>query len=280
MFSENVRVIRNQQGKEVIRKQCRPEHERQLMNQIRIYNLIKDIHGHDDFICGFIGNGVLQNGNFFIQLLHQPDAVDLNKVMLGSAPSSITDNFITGRNFLHTATHIIEAVRWLHRHGNVVHGDIKPANILIVPGNPPTARLIDFGFSIASTDSDSRLAGSPTYMPPELFTKFINKKKGQAVPVGVDEFKAYDLWALGLVLVLLIRRFTRISDPIVIQVADSIWNETLHHQIMSDEDGMWVKLTYVNNILQRVFPTHQLNLLVRNPHERFLRVNKKTTSQG
>lgn len=56
----------------------------------------------------------------------------------------------------------------------VLHGDVKPENILL-PGarqpGAPKAKLVDFGFAAVAGDlrPDEALAGSPEYMAPELW---------------------------------------------------------------------------------------------------------------
>ncbi len=67
------------------------------------------------------------------------------------------------------ATQVLRAIEAAHA-GNVVHCDIKPANILL-DQNSGTARLTDFGISYAAsrekTGHDKKYVGTPLYMSPE-----------------------------------------------------------------------------------------------------------------
>ncbi|UJW30558.1 WD40 repeat domain-containing serine/threonine protein kinase [Saccharothrix sp. AJ9571] len=82
---------------------------------------------------------------------------------------------------------ILAALDAAHRLG-VVHRDVKPGNIMVLPGDQ--VKLIDFG--IAHTMDDTRLTrdgimGSTAYMAPELFQ-------------GEEPAPASDLWSAGATL--------------------------------------------------------------------------------
>ncbi len=90
---------------------------------------------------------------------------------------------------------ILKGIAYLHE-VEVVHGDIKPANIL-VSSKLNVAKLCDFGLgrlrqhasmSLASQQigADSVLEGTPSYMAPECL---LNKKR----PVQCS-----DVWSLGI----------------------------------------------------------------------------------
>lgn len=81
----------------------------------------------------------------------------------------------------------LEALNAAHAIG-LVHRDVKPSNILVLPGDK--AKLVDFG--IAHAVDDTRLtrhgvAGTTGYMAPELFQ-------------GEASSPATDLWSLGATL--------------------------------------------------------------------------------
>lgn len=85
---------------------------------------------------------------------------------------------------------IARALEYIHSHG-VIHGDVKPSNILITESGEPL--LSDFGLAQIGNDSiegvlsPSNGVGTPAYMAPEQF-------QGQTV-----DFRA-DIYALGTVL--------------------------------------------------------------------------------
>jgi serine/threonine protein kinase len=93
---------------------------------------------------------------------------------------------------------ILKNVKILHEN-NIIHGDIKPENILI--GNDYSLKIIDFGFSqklINNNNTIYNTEGSETYSPPEV-------KKASFT--GYDGIKS-DIFSLGVLLfVITVGRF-------------------------------------------------------------------------
>ncbi|CAM2009113.1 protein kinase domain-containing protein [Acanthopleuribacter pedis] len=78
---------------------------------------------------------------------------------------------------------VCEGLRAAHEEG-VVHGDIKPENIMLNTARG-VAKVMDFGVSrIAKGDEDNRVTGTPTYMAPEQFN-------GEMSPLS-------DIYAIGI----------------------------------------------------------------------------------
>ena len=83
------------------------------------------------------------------------------------------------------AGHVAVALSLAHRRA-VIHGDIKPANILITPEN--RVKLTDFGMArLASHQTDSAVRGTPAYWCPEQI-------------LGRAQDARSDLFSLGVVL--------------------------------------------------------------------------------
>lgn len=148
------------------------------------------------------------------------------------------------------------------------HGDIKPANILVVPSQEgsPTVRLIDFGFSSTPSDNSTKKLGTGLYMPPELLLKADDDA------LTVDEKYRYDYWALGLVLAEMLQKFgdnTQLDEfiTLVLRTNDS---EKTARTLLTD-DKIKPVLEHVNSLLQAEFPSYDMNLLDTNPSLRRLK---------
>ncbi|GLW06563.1 hypothetical protein Misp01_16930 [Microtetraspora sp. NBRC 13810] len=85
----------------------------------------------------------------------------------------------TGDRLHRLATAVVTALAAIHEAG-VIHRDLKPDNVLLGPDGP---RVIDFGVARTpemSLTSTGFVAGTPTYMPPEVF---VGQRAGPAADV-------------------------------------------------------------------------------------------------
>jgi len=82
---------------------------------------------------------------------------------------------------------ILNALRYLHFHG-VVHGDVKPQNVIVQPDSH-TVVLVDYGLSLIRPAADSSSKGyTPFYAPPEQIG-------------GMTLLPESDLYSLGMTMI-------------------------------------------------------------------------------
>ena len=104
---------------------------------------------------------------------------------LKNRPLSI-DNAIALGKFLHRAeAHLL--------HLGLVHGDIKPENILVYQRDGEAGvefKMVDFGSIVEIFSTNSR-AGTPTYLAPERFSESVINESTEIFSIGVTLY-----WAL------------------------------------------------------------------------------------
>ncbi len=125
-----------------------------------------------------------ENRSMRYYMMELVEGVNLQEY-LKNRPLSI-DNAIALGKFLHRAeAHLL--------HLGLVHGDIKPENILVYKKEGEAGvdfKMVDFG-SIVEIFSTSSRAGTPTYLAPERFSGSIINESTEIFSIGVTLY-----WAL------------------------------------------------------------------------------------
>src|ERR1051326_5927992 len=131
-------------------------------NIVKVYDLVID-DGRAGIVMELIGGGTLRR-------------------LIKAGPMS-------GEQVVELGRQLAQALRVAHD-SSVVHGDIKPENVLVVTADPLMVKLSDFGIArlvdvTASTTNAG--AGTPRYMAPEVAT-------------GDEVGRASDIYSLGVLL--------------------------------------------------------------------------------
>ena len=118
----------------------------------------------------------VDRGYHFIEMEYVPGAVSLRDWLVRKGPFEPlqTSNLVR---------QVVLALEAAHRSG-LVHRDVKPANVLLTPHGH--VKLADFGLARQSLSlARERLAGTPTFMAPELFRGAAASPQSDIYAVGV-----------------------------------------------------------------------------------------------
>ena len=130
---------------------------------------------------------------------------------------------------------LASALAHAHQRG-IVHGDLKPANVLIRNDGEPA--LIDFNLSQMIDDGPRRWSGGTlAYMAPEQLTALANHKPGTALPQA-------DIYALGLMMFEIIEGRLPFAGPFSSAEADLLaasrnrTGELVFQQVRAVDEGL------------------------------------------
>jgi serine/threonine-protein kinase len=178
--------------------------QRALNRPVAIKFMVPDLASEQGYVERFIAEARLA-----ASLIHSNVVAVFDYGVAGSVPYLVTE-FVAGRTLsdllkerpltveetVAIGRDVLDGLAAIHKLG-IVHRDIKPANIVVVPGSPPSAKILDFGIAKQTTGallgdsapktSTGLVMGTPEFMAPE-----------QAV--GDPLTPAADLYAFTLIL--------------------------------------------------------------------------------
>ena len=247
----------------VITKQSKtPEQDQSLRDQRAIYTYLNDIQGFQRHLSRILPRRTTgERQTLSMQSQDRSRVTDLFDLLTKTA---ITPEIATK-----IGMDLLDAITFLHDH-NVVHGDIKLENIIVNKDNH--VKLIDFGFSyMMGHHTKFKKRGTRSYFPPG----FLIKK-----PLDYYDILGYDLWATGIVLLVLIFISTSDKDE------QSTIGDVLG-PLLDPNSNDPITLTphmkrYVDAVLERWFPKYELKLFETHPLDRYLvmRATPPTQAQG
>ena len=125
--------------------------------------------------------GELENAGVPYIVMELLDGVSLAQMMEEGRPERLEDK-------VQIVTQICRGLDYAHKRG-VIHRDIKPGNIQVLPAG--TAKVLDFGIALTEGSSiktkTGLVMGTPNYMAPEQIT-------------GANVDHRADMWAVGVIL--------------------------------------------------------------------------------
>jgi len=159
----------------------------------------------------------LKNG--LINMVFEYGECDLNRLLKQNPISLSKDSFL---KFLWKQ--ILETVQTIHQE-RIVHGDLKPANFLIVEGS---LKIIDFGIAKPIQNDTTNITrtsqmGTLNYMPPESVldtSSFCQRKKKFRLS------RSADIWSLGCIFFQMVYGKTPFHHLTMMKKIQAIANKT------------------------------------------------------
>ena len=146
---------------------------------------VKEIWSLTRLKAGFFINAfVPEDGHVLCYGMEYVEAPTL-KDLLRAGPLSIDDALALAKFLLNAAQFLLRL--------DLVHGDIKPENILVLKADGKTGfKLIDFG-SISEIFSVNSRAGTPSYLAPERFHSSPLAERTEVFAIGITLHEAVTL---------------------------------------------------------------------------------------
>eukprot|EP00792_Barthelona_sp_PAP020_P005585 TRINITY_DN2715_c0_g1_i1.p1 TRINITY_DN2715_c0_g1~~TRINITY_DN2715_c0_g1_i1.p1 ORF type:complete len:584 (+),score=126.93 TRINITY_DN2715_c0_g1_i1:61-1752(+) len=162
-----------------------PKLSQAYFNEVQILDSLKDFNSH---VIKMIGYEIFCD---CILIIEEAGEIDLKNLLKSEKKNQVLD-LVKIKYFWQQMLH---AVSVIHDH-RIVHGDLKPANFLLVQGR---LKIIDFGIAkrIANETANisrDNLAGTLNYISPEAITS--DYESGSKIKIG----RPADVWSLGCIL--------------------------------------------------------------------------------
>lgn len=146
-------------------------------------------------------NAVMQERRILSKLAHSKFVVSLHMSFMDEHNLYMVMDLFKGKHIgcnptaaPYYAAEILSALEWLHFQHGIVHGDLKPSNILVYKNS---IKLIDFGAAIITSKdtiaSSNAVMGTADYVAPEVLT-------GKSDSNHMSYICARDLWSFGCIL--------------------------------------------------------------------------------
>lgn len=177
----------------------------QFVNEVQ---LLKDLKGKTDHIIEIIDSEIKYESKK-LMILFEYAEIDLDHLLRGKNGKMASD--LETLRFYWKA--MLKAVEVVHEN-KIVHGDLKPANFVLVKGQ---LKLIDFGIAKAICGNTINIrrddiAGTLNFMAPEAMSPTEKNDGGQQMKLGLPS----DVWSLGCILYQMTyghSPFAQLKDP-------------------------------------------------------------------
>ncbi len=155
----------------------------EAINDERYLDLfVKEAWNASRLKAGFFPKAVIpKNRSYRYYVMEYIEGTTL-KELIAKKPLPVEDTINLGKFLLHAASYLLKF--------DLVHGDIKPENIIVTTRHGKRVfKLIDFG-SIVEIFSIANKAGTPSYLAPERFKSDPISEQTEIFAIGVTLYEA------------------------------------------------------------------------------------------
>lgn len=240
--------------------------DQNLKNQGKIYQYLMTLPQSQRHIPTILEKGTTRGGRRYLSMSSEDPSLTRNLIAWVNDPLNEPRFRHDPEIPVRVGNQLLDAVYFLHRH-NVVHGDIKPDNIIV--DSHDHLKLIDFAYSQmmhspAAQRRALKVRGTRAYMPPEF--ALIKER------VTFSDIMAYDLWATGIVLLILAwlhysnRRGGGTEAQDILWILQPIFRKSPILGLTNENQQL------VHGIFRALFPRYDVDLFATISPERFIRL--------